>query len=298
MTSQTMNRINCNQNKEEILMCLFSQRKIYDNAKNYTYINWIINFIIFFIGIIITKLLKNKLLILIIGIIEIILFLFSIYIDKKVKNLNILAATTQEFVDRNIYEFEINKRELSCIIPFTIKSKTQDMKDKYEAEYNIQKNSNGYCKPSGVKDWYINIPDNIDKYKAILKCQEQNIYWDKQLIYTYKKIIEIVIIIFIILFILINLNNVLSDVLISIISIFPISKQIIEELQSAKEYIKNSEELKVKMDTLKEIGVIQEDNLKDIQLSIYKRRCSNFNVPSFIYNIINKKLHKEYSRNN
>ena len=52
------------------------------------------------------------------------------------------------------------------------------------------------------------------------------------------------------------------------------------------------------MDTLKEIGVIQEDNLKDIQLSIYKRRCSNFNVPSFIYNIINKKLHKEYSRNN
>lgn len=298
MTSQTMNSIRHNQNQEQILMCLFSQRIMYDKAKIDTYINYGINFIIFFIGTITTKFLTNKPLTLTIGIFECILFILSIIIEKRIEKLNKLAAATQEFIDRSIYEFEINNRVLDGIDIDTIISKANEIKDKYKDKYNIQINNTGEDKPSGVKDWYTNISDDIEKNNAILKCQEQSIYWDKKLMYIYKRLIVGVIIIFIIVFIFINLNNTVEDFLISIFSIFLLTKQIILELQSTKEFIKNSEKLEIQIDTLKEVGFIQENKLKDIQLDIYKRRRSNLNVPSFIYNIINKNLHKEYNTNN
>ena len=52
MTSQTMNRINELQNDEESLMLLSSQKILYDESKKFKCITFIINTLIFIIGII------------------------------------------------------------------------------------------------------------------------------------------------------------------------------------------------------------------------------------------------------
>lgn len=295
MTSQTMNRINELQNDEESLMLLSSQKILYDESKKFKCITFIINTLIFIIGIIPEQFLGGNAPI---AISSGLLWLISYLTNKKSSEFNGLAAATQAFIDRKIYEFDIQERHLNGYSKNEILIKARDLKDKYPEKYKININNTGESTPRGVKDWYICIDSNLSKNEAIAKCQKQVIYWDKPIVIAYRNLLIGILILFILLNIFIYWNENLSQTIISIFTCIPILSQIWEELCDTFKYIYHSKEIEAIANVLDTECSNSLEILKNLQDKINNRRSSKFNVPSLIYKKLSYKLHKKYKRDN
>lgn len=295
MTSQIMNRINELQNDEESLMLLFSQKILYDEAKKFKFITFIINITIFVIGIASKQFTGYDTPVVISSGF---LFLIGLLTNKKSKKANGLAAATQEFIDRKIYGFEIKDRHLNGYSKNEILSKARDIKEKYPFKYEVNIKNTGECKPRGVRDWYICIDSNLSKNDAIVKCQKQVTYWDKAIITAYKNILIVVFASCILLSIFIYWSEDFSEIIISILTCIPILTQIGKELSDTFKYIANSKEIEAVENVVDTESSNSLEVIKDLQEKINKRRSSEFNVPSFIYKKLSYKLHKRYKRDN
>lgn len=295
MTSQIMNNINEIQNNEETLMLLFSQKILYDDAKKFKFITFIINTVIFIIGIISKQFNGyDDFVVITSGL----LFLIGLLTNKKASESNGLAAATQAFIDRKIYEFDIQERHLNGYSKDEILSKARDLKDKYPEKYQTNINNTGEAIQRGVRDWYICIDSNLPKNDAIIKCQKQVTYWDKRIIIAYRNFLIGVLISFILLLMFIYWCEDFSEVIISILTCIPILSQIGKELFDTFKYIYQSREIEVVEAVLDTESSNSLEVLKNLQSKIDNRRSSEFNVPSFIYKRLSHKLHKKYKRDN
>lgn len=296
MTSQTMNRINELQNEEENLLLLFSQKILYDDAKKFKFITFIINILIFIIGIASKQFTGDDTPIVIVSGI---LFFIGLLTNQQSTNSNGLAAATQAFVDRKIYEFDIQERHLNGYSKDEVLSKARDLKEKYPEKYQININNTGESTQRGVRDWYICIESNLPKNDAIMKCQKQVTYWDKPIIIAYRNLLIVVLISsFILLSIFVYWSEDFSEVIISILTCIPILYHICKELIDTFKYISQCKEIEAAEAVLDTQGSNSLDVLKNLQSKINNRRSSEFNVPSFIYRRLSYKLHKKYKRDN
>lgn len=298
MIFQTTNNINDRQNEEEILTLLFSQKVLYEEVKKYKLNNFFISIAVFIVGIITSKVTEKEYLFIASSLLGFVLLILSVYINKKMKDSNILAASTQELIDRKIYGFDTGKRHLSGKSVEEIISKSRDIAEVYPEEYIININHTGNQTPNGVKNWYENITNDLEENRAILKCQSQNVYWDKALVSKYKSLILKGVSIFIVLCAIIYINKPLKELILLVIGTFPITRQILGEVVNIYKNIKYSEKVENISNVLNSSYDISIDQLKDLQSEIYMRRCSSLNVPTDVYNKLNNDLHYKYKRDN
>jgi len=290
-----MNNINVEQNKEENLLLLFSQKILYEKTKKTKYFIVFLGLVNFLLGIASKTILGHTEYFLIA---TFIIMLFSQHLKKDSCKFNNLAAATQELVDRKLYGFEIESRDLGGHSKSYIISTAKNLSDKKSRKYSININNSGTDTPNGVKNWYTDIAPNLPLDEAIMKCQGQNIYWDKYLIKYYKNLLKISCVIILIIFLFLYWNNELKDFVLGLISSYSILEIITKELSKANESTTYHIEIDSILSTSNNLGTINLNLLKDLQSKIYLRRDSCFNVPSFLHKLNSGKLHRTYSRDN
>lgn len=290
-----MNNISVDQNKEENLLLLFSQKTLYNKAKTTKYFALLLAILNFTLGIVskTTDLYKEQ-------------FLISIFIisfaSKYLKNLscksNDLASSTQELIDRKLYGFKIESRFLENHNASELISVAKNLKEKYHQKYLVEISNSGTDKPNGVKNWYTKIHPNLTVDEAILKCQKQNIYWDKYLIKYYKNILNTLCVFIGIIFLILYWNQGVNSFVLGIISYFSIFDLLKNELSMTKKFTTHNLEIDSMISASVNLGSINTDFLENLQSKIFSRRKSCFNVPSFIHKLKLIKLHSNYDRDN
>lgn len=290
-----MNNINTDQNKEEILLLLFSQKTLYNNARTAKYFVIFLAIFNFMLGIVhkTTLVYKEQL-----SIFIFIITLISIYLKNNSSKSNDLAASTQELIDRKLYGFKTENRFLENHSSSSLKSIAMDLKEKYPKKYLININNSGTDTPNGVKDWYTKIYPSLSKEEAILKCQRQNIYWDKYLIKYYKKLLNALCFIILIMFLILYWNQGVNSFVLGIISSFSVFDILRTELSMANKFINSNIVIDSIISTSQYLSTINFDLLEDLQSKIFSRRKSSFNLPSFIHKLKITKVHSNYDRDN
>lgn len=282
-----MNKINEVQNSKEIKEAIFSQKMLYREMYRYR----IIAFVILIVGIILAKILENnninEVTVVAINLIFAITFgLFNKLSSDKCK----YAATIQEFVDITLYKFEIIDNQIDGIKMEEIKEKIYETIKKYKKEYKKQINSTGDSPEHGVADWYTNISDNLKMSDAIIKCQKQNTWWDKEQDKIYKrfKIVFTTLLILLVVILFIDMWQVI------VITVFSIAIEIYSLYDKYKTYAKLSIEIKA----LEDIYLKSKDEkiLKEIQSKIFQRRKTGYKVPDFLHNFKSVDLHEKYKK--
>lgn len=290
-----MNNINNNQNEEENLLLLYSQKNLYDKSKKIKYYAILLALVCFLLGILSELIVGYE------GHFTILIFFITAttkYLKNNSYKFNNLAAATQELIDRRLFGFEIENRHLDNHTISEILSVAKDLKEKYPEKYLININNTGTDSPNGVKDWYTNIPSNLQVKDAILKCQKQNIYWDKLLIDSYRKILIFLIFFVAIIFFILYWNKSVYNFIVGVISSFSICEIIINEFVMSTNFKSINTEINCIIDTLDRSNIINTNDLKELQAKIFERRKSDFNVPSFIHKINRITIHHKYNRDN
>ena len=290
-----MNNISIDQNKEENLLLLFSQKTLYNKAKTTKYFALLLAIINFALGTVskTTDLYKEQFLISIF-----IIALASKYLENLSCKSNDLASSTQELIDRKLYGFKIESRFLENHNASELISVAKDLKEKYPQKYLVEISNSGTDKPNGVKNWYTKIYSNLTVDEAILKCQKQNIYWDKYLIKCYKNILNTLCVFIGIIFLILYWNQGLNSFVLGIISSFSIFDLLKNELSMTKKFTTHNLEIDSMISASVNLGSINTDFLENLQSKIFSRRKSCFNVPSFIHKLKSIKLHSNYDRDN
>ena len=288
-----MNNIENDQNKEENLLLLYSQKILYDKSKNIKYFTVLLAILNLLFGIVSRSILEYKTICLICAFF---IACFSKYLQNNLNKFNNLAASTQELIDRRLFNFDIDSRHLDNHEISELISVAKDLKEKHHNKYLTNINNTGTDTPNGVKNWYTNIPSNLPLNNAILKCQEQNIYWDKCLSRCYKNLLKILCFFIFIILLFFYWNQNVFNLILGVISSFSIVEIIIKEFSMLNKYKASNINIESITSTLYNLGVFDTDNLKNLQSKIFARRKSGFNIPSFIHKLKSIKLHYKYNR--
>lgn len=282
-----MNKINERQNSKDIKEAIFSQKMLYHEM----YRDRIMSFIILIVGIILVKILENNIIeeivtVTIDAIFSIAFLLINKASDKKCK----YAATIQEFVDLTLYNFEIFENQIDDIKLEEIKEIIYETIKRHKKEYQKQINATGDSNEHGVSDWYTDISEDLEMQDAIIKCQKQNTWWDKEQdkIYTIFKIVFTTVLI---LTLVVLFKNIWKIIIITAISI------IVDVCELYKKYRKY-ERLSIEINELEDqyIKTKVDGILKDIQKKIFERRKTGYKVPDFLHNLKSADLHEKYKR--
>lgn len=282
-----LNKINEVQNSKEIKEAIFSQKMLYREMYRYR----IISFIILIAGIILVKILENnninEMIVVVINLIFAIIFGL---INKLSSDQCKYAATIQEFVDITLYKFEIIDDRIDGIKLEEIEEKIYETIKRHKKEYQKQINSTGDSPEHGVADWYTNISDDLEMQDAIIKCQKQNTWWDKEQdkIYAIFKIVFTTLLILTLVILFIDLWQVI------VITVVSIAIEIYGLYDKYKNYAKLSIEIKI----LEDIYLKSKDEkiLKEIQSKIFERRKTGYKVPDFLHNFKSVDLHEKYKK--
>lgn len=272
------NTINNKQNEVNIIDMLAAQRKLYDDAKKYSYLN-IIFCVLVVVIILISKLFFRDCEVLInfatmYGLVALILkYFFSASRNKK-RNL---AARIQQLIDITLFRLEWTS--IIC-----------GKKPTSEDIYYAKKKQNA----KGLKDWYPLCIGGLDQSVATLICQQTNVIYNQKL---RKKFLMycnwfMAIVCILVLFTTLYKNMSICKILINMI--VPIIPLISWYYDLRKDIISNSsklEELKTYIQNCKD-NLLQNKNnptdkeLQTIQNLIFQHRDSCYLIPSCIYNYL------------
>ena len=292
LLKQDTNDISTRQNDEKIKLLFFSQKFIYRNLKTLKYIMWVLAIISLLSGIFLKQHLEVKV---IIGAgIFIFTWLLDSYINKRIN----LAATTQELADRSLYGFSKDIGNFNGLAVEKISEEAKKIRDKDLEIYKVIINNKGTDTPPGVKDWYDDINISIPRFEAILKCQKQNVYWDKKLIEMYRIFLCICIAIVILLGVIMFWNRDMKNFIFTAITGLPILKIIILEIYNSNKYINYSKEIDGRISSIKAGDSINTVQLQELQAKIYERRRSGFTVPDYFHHKYTKVIHKKFRNSN
>ena len=172
-----INNISDRQNSIELLRLQYCARHFYNSAAILNAITWIFCIVISIVLNLSTVMgvLGNKKLI-IAGMLNIIGIVIDFFFLRFVQ----LGAAYKMRFDYLLFELP-GKNDYQGITTQQLDRITATITRRYKKRYNTEISHNGISKPRGVRDWYYDISDKIDKNTAVKKCQEQNGYFDKSI---------------------------------------------------------------------------------------------------------------------
>ena len=250
-------------------------------------------FSILIVGILLAKLLENshinEILIAIINFI----FAVTFFIINRLSDRGCeLAATIQEYIDRRLFNFKIEKNMIDKFNIKEIEQKIYETVRRYSKEHKIQIEKTGEDPEHGVKDWYSNISSNLEMKEAISKCQKQNTWWDVEQDKIYN-VFKIIFAILLGLIIVIFFKNMWQIIVITILSIL---LELYTLCSKYKVYKNISQEIKTLEDVFEKSEIKDMEILKEIQNKIFERRKTGYKVPDFIHNFKSSELHEKYKK--
>ncbi|HEY8890352.1 MAG TPA: S-4TM family putative pore-forming effector [Clostridium sp.] len=166
-----MNNINQKQNKEKILKYLFAQRTLYKKCKKLFGITLVISIFVYLIGVIPHFSKSFSMASLIFSSVCVIAYLF---IEIKNQSIKKNAVDFQEYIDRTLFEFKINKKIIPNLNKLDNKSNEIILSNYKKYQQSIDPNYK-YT----VYNWYSNtssLPIDI----ARVVCQNENIRWENR----------------------------------------------------------------------------------------------------------------------
>lgn len=170
-----INSISDRQNELDLLQTQFCARHLYDVATVLNYITW---------GLCIASSMVLPLISNTIGAYSIIIIAIisvaNLAVGFKSERFVKLGAAYKMRFDYKLYQFE----ECNDYQGITLKKLKQiavKIIQRYPKSYEEAIMHNGTDKPKGVKDWYVGISKELSQEEAIKKCQEQNGFFDKEI---------------------------------------------------------------------------------------------------------------------
>lgn len=277
-----MNEIGESQNELRFLSLQYAARYYYNRAEVLNYFVWMICIINILLVSLPFDFLQN---------IKIITFLFSIVtigLQLLLKRYTAIAAAMRKFGDYSLFEFKLpdqfNNYTKEDLVELSIRVKAKNPK-KAEEQYS----SSGSDPERGVKDWYVDVDNNLNKSEAILYCQKQNVWWDKNLSQTYFNILRALIVASILILIVIFPDKTLLDAICFLSSITALIVKLIWEYLTIRKY----REVSISVDTLlKTPCEMNESLLLEIQNKIDQRRNMPFLSVDFLHKITARKYHE------
>ena len=121
-------------------------------------------------------------------------------------------------------------------------------------------------------------------YKAIRKCQDQNMFFDNNLIKKTLFLYVILLVLVFVWFIIMNANTPVFTIVINLCSIFALIKKIVSEFYSIGK-------LSVANNLTSQLVNNEKIDCMVIQSIIDQRRLVNVTVPNFLHKIMSNKLH-------
>lgn len=277
----TVDELNNNQNREENIELLAAQRVLYNEARIYELLIFILTIVIptliLFIKIFFEN---NNLFKKVSNIIPIITMLIYIFIYDKNKDIKNKAAYIQQLFDSKVYD-----------INFGIKM--EDIENSYTIFEKSKKILNSEKEKNKLHNWYnIDIRCNkLSSFKLILSCQIINIFWSKELKQKYINIISFIILIPILILLIINIKLYKINFIVSaisymtpLISFFYINiKNVKNEIKELQNVLSNIE-IKLNSDNITEKDIIK------IQNSIFKYRKNSVLIFNIFYNFYKQNI--------
>ncbi|TXJ38524.1 hypothetical protein EPJ66_07405 [Brachyspira aalborgi] len=277
----TVDELNNNQNREENIELLAAQRVLYNEARIYELLIFILTIVIptliLFIKIFFEN---NNLFKEVSNIIPIITMLIYIFIYDKNKDIKNKAAYIQQLFDSKVYD-----------INFGIKM--EDIENSYTIFEKSKKILNSEKEKNKLHNWYnIDIRCNkLSSFKLILSCQIINIFWSKELKQKYINIISFIILIPILILLIINIKLYKINFIVSaisymtpLISFFYINiKNVKNEIKELQNVLSNIE-IKLNSDNITEKDIIK------IQNSIFEYRKNSVLIFNIFYNFYKQNI--------
>jgi uncharacterized membrane protein len=288
-----LNDINVKQNKEEILLYFFTQRKLYSKAKK-------INLLLFWIGVAIY----------ILGLLPIVKSKFDYYynvatvawivisqiLNDRSVSTKLMAAEYQEYIDRSLFEFPINNDIISNLDK--LRRCAIDLKIKHNKEFNEKVKPNA---KETVYNWYSDV-SNLPIEIARIFCQNENCHWENKLRRDYNKILYFLIITAVSTYVYLLVKYYSGHAIFNLIYAVPISIEIIKLIKHNNAIVKICDELE---DRMNRVYTYISEKLEDmdnqylynesiaIQRKIFEYRKTNIPIPNFLYNFLRKRYQKE-----
>ena len=166
---------------------------------------------------------------------------------------------------------------------------------RYKRRYIIEITHNGISKPHGVRDWYYDISDKIDKNKAIVKCQEQNGFFDKSIMIVSWWTFVSIVICAIVIVIVVKRDIMLRQTIYLAYTCLALFVKIIKEIYLyvkayATYYLGDSLDIETHNES-DDIIMVRQHNID------YRRRL-NLITPNIIYRIKSLSLHSQVKAEN
>jgi hypothetical protein len=286
-----------NQNSEENLKLLASQRQLYSDAKLLTMINFIISILFPAFIVCLNPIFEgNHKILMILKIVSILIIVFLVPLDNWIKTKKERAAIIQNKFDYDIYELDWKEDKQGDLV---------DIEEWVLASYNK------FLKKGNVidelKDWYPKEYFELPLQKRRLYCQKCNVYWDYNLKKEYNRLIRLIGSLVIILILILTVFNYELTVMVFFynifVPIFPVIHYLYKTNQNINNDIKTLDKIKMLIaGTSEYISNKQIDDniilnkILNIQEEIFKHRKNGIVVIDFLYNKM-KNLQEQEARN-
>lgn len=278
-----MNDLYSKQNEDRLLGLLAAQRRLYTEGKR---VNTIIFLVTLAVAAVIPMIMlynpeTNDTLNILFGIGSIVMALALKNIPKKRAET---GAKVQEEFDASLYDLEWNKMLVKEKVP-PPRIKRAELKYRNKAD---------------LKNWYSDY-SKLEKSKAILLCQGENLYWDSKQKWGYATFLTVIAVILLIGGWILGFNIFRlepNDYLLSVF--FPQAGFIVHLITIIADLRKASKELDSKMINANTIFNKYKDSndpvpsatLREIQDAIFENRKKNVPVPDWYYRLIKSNFEK------
>ncbi len=262
------------QNDEEMLKIQFAAKHYYSlsaTLDSYTYFLTLITEILNIVA-------RRNIYLTIVYIIFFILTMLLIIMKGRYRNL---AAKIRNIFDDKLFGF--NRHEYDHEIKMYVKKAYIN----HGKEAQILMNNTGKDNPPGVKDWYYRRKIS-DKNEIIFSCQQENLFFDRNIQYYFTIISAILIGVYVASIIISHFFVGFNITM--IISIIPIMQYICPKFNGFIKIRDSHIKLDGMIETTK--NNILTDNLISIQEIIEKRRAFDIDIPNIIHKVKSKRIHE------
>lgn len=266
------------QNEELMLKALFTSGKYFDLSECFNILTWVS----YTCGLIFMFISNEQIKSICLDLVNISTLIFVYLANKFAKN----GAFIRNYFDSYVYD--LNQTSYRNEQINTIKSLIYNCCKKREKECQIKIQNSGDDTPNGFRNWYEFIGDSEDG-EAIFCCQKQNnLYFNKSIIYDYAFYAVFLLVVIVILCLQINMYGLLNTIRMSYGIIISLSQILFNVFKRYKI-------------TLEISGIIPNldhghnlDNLEHLQSLICNRRELTVLNVGMLYKYIVKKITREY----
>lgn len=286
-----INNISDRQNDIRLLRLQYCARHFYNSATMLNILTWIFCIIITVVlnlSVVKNALGNNK--VIITGVLNLLGIAFDFFLFRFVQ----LGAAYKMWFDYLLFGFP-RKDNYQGVTTNQLNRIMATITRRYKRRYIIEITHNGISKPHGVRDWYYDISDKIDKNKAIVKCQEQNGFFDKSIMIVSWWTFVSIVICAIVIVIVVKRDIMLRQTIYLAYTCLALFVKIIKEIYLyvkayATYYLGDSLDIETHNES-DDIIMVRQHNID------YRRRL-NLITPNIIYRIKSLSLHSQVKAEN